>query len=267
MNKFKKIHLVTDDEPVGAGAAEALPGPFAGPEDELMDQLLRRTADELTREADFEGIRLRAVKAAEKKLARRERVRKAVRGALFTAASFLLCFAVIAVVKNAKNDPNSGKTIFANNNPAETRNNNGDIVTSVPSDVYVRRLDAGTVDGQEDVSEAVAEMFPENLPSGMTTMVDENSARTCALGVDSKGGEVTYVCSMESTSPIKLGLGEAGSVVDGDELTYYWQLSEGSFLSVRFTGFDREQADAMFYSLTQRMIELTPAPAETDAQE
>ena len=71
MKKERKIELVTDDfiEPPG----EELNG-----EQAEIDALLRAVADDCSNEIDFEGIKLRAVKAAEAKKAKRGRLRRAL---------------------------------------------------------------------------------------------------------------------------------------------------------------------------------------------
>lgn len=265
MRNENKIRLVTDEcaaenLPAADGAAESEPDPLGAFDPGGIDALLRQTADEMTAKVDFESIRNRALAAAKAKKAKRGRWRRAFGAAMVAAASVLFAFSLVSIIKPFSS-PKTGDVTALNS--AQPDRSGLDAVNSDRPSGDFRRIEAGTVTEFRDPDAdpvPAEELLPENLPDGMTTLIDEDSTRVCAMGLDTEGGEVSYVCSLETDAPIELALGEAGSIGEDGELTYYWQIAEGRYLSVRFTGFGQGEADSMFASLSRR---IAPNPEET----
>ena len=100
MKKYDHIRPVTDN--TAAEPAPIPPGGYTGveplPEDAEIDRILKLTADELTAEVDFAGIRERALKSAKAAKAKRGKLRRAVSYGLFAAASVFFGFALFTVL-------------------------------------------------------------------------------------------------------------------------------------------------------------------------
>ena len=268
MKTYKNISPVTDNtlEP-----GPVPPGGYTGvdvlPEDDEIDRILRLTADELTAEVDFAGIRDRAVAAAKAQKAKRNKLRRAVSYALFAAASVFLGIALFAVLGKINLSP-YGTIDALGTSPADNENSLFRGATPGADESSVRRTLVGTVseESAEEIANSVSELLPAQLPATMTTLVDQGSSLVCASGVDDSGDEVSYVCSINDSSPIALAVGQVGTLSDGDDTTYYWQVADGQYISMRFTGFEVQEADSMFESVAKRITE-NESSAESEPPE
>ena len=263
MKNEKKIRLLTDDMPDPLGVTGESIEPL-GEDQTLIDALLRMTADEMTAQVDFEGIRARALENAKAKKQKAARLRRAASYALFAAASLMVCFALVSVIGSMqRRNGNQYALNSAAPNGGETE------VRALPTAAegeLVRRAEIGTVsESEEDISKTVSDLLPDSLPDGMTTIVDTNAFKICATGTDPDGEELSCVCTIETSAPIVLALGEVGAVSEGDENIYYWQIADGQYLSFKFTGFETDDTDSMFTALsksitdTSHSAEVTPA--------
>lgn len=267
MKKYDHIRPVTDN--TAAEPAPVPPGGYTGveplPEDAEIDRILKLTADELTAEVDFAGIRERALKSAKAAKAKRGKLRRAVSYGLFAAASVFFGFALFTVLGKIHTAPH-GNVDVLNTQSADTDEGIFRGMTPGTDPNFVRRTTVGTVSEEEaeEIVNSVSELLPDALPDSMTTLVDQGSSRVCASGVDDEGTEVSYVCSIENSSPIALAVGQVGAMTDGEDTTYYWQLADGQFISMHFSGFEVKDADSMFESIAKRITE-GEAPAETTA--
>ena len=200
-----------------------------------IDELLRWAANESTAEIDFESIRLRAVESSRK--SKMQRIRR-IRALTAAGAAILLILFVFALTIGKINDctkdpqvsagltPNAGATPEPFSNPM-----------NLPSG-YDSFQNAGTV-----ADEAIknTNMFPQNLPSEMHKKVDNDSLRISAEGFDANGNRLYYDCEVVDVAPYQLSVGQVGSFSNGVDIVYYWQITSGTCLRVRFFGF--KQAD------------------------
>ena len=243
MKKERKIELVTDDfiEPPG----EELNG-----EQAEIDALLRAVADDCSNEIDFEGIKLRAVKAAEAKKAKRGRLRRALGYGMAAAASLVVGLFVWQAVKGF-GGVTKGSAVDAE---VPNQENSGLTKNDPVADaaVYV-----GTVsdDNYKVLFDSADELFPENLPDTMKREVDTEELKTMATGTDMRGSQLDYVCSVKTGKLDNLNVGEARSEKDSEGYWYYWQINEDHYLCAHFMGFDRGSAEEMFKSLANRIAE------------
>lgn len=233
--------------------------------DELaeIDALLRLVADESSASIDFETIKQRAVSSAKKKKQKRGKVRRAVSYALFGCAALVLGFSIYSSFNSAGNRVKDPSIVaYASESPKISPSKDpGDSRKGASGDqTPIWRMEAGAVssDAYKDITKKVSDLFPESLPDNMMKLVDESEAQIAALGTDGKGEEICYDFIMSTEPPIHLQTGEACSVEDGEYLVYYWQVSEENCVSVRFAGFEQEQADSMFNALAKRIVQIVP---------
>ena len=271
MKDKRRIQLVTDeyantvhadganDVSVSTDTEEAVPPGeewlFSSEAEAEIDALLRMTADELTAEVDFEGIRNRAVESAKARKAKRGRLRKAASYALFTAASLLLGVSLFSIIGHMRDPRPSGIDALNSSKPAETELFRGS--TNEPEADLVRKVEAGTVNDEstEEIVQTVSELFPASMPENVTRLVEADSKKVAAVGVGDNGEEVGYVCAIESSAPVQLSIGEAACVEKEGQLTYYWQINSDQVISVIFSGFEQTDADTIFDSLSRRITE------------
>ena len=226
-----------------------------------IDELLRLTADECTARIDFESIKARAVSAAKAKKNKRGRIRRAVSYALFACASLVIGFTVYSAFNSANhNDKNPNVVAYSSTEPKSTHNKGIDANKGGSGGDPIWRMEAGTVsdDTYKDITKKVSDLFPDALPETMIKLVDDSEAHITAVGTDGTGSEISYDFVMSTQPPIDLHTGEACSVEDGEYLVYYWQVSEENCVSVRFAGFEQQQADSMFSSLAKRIVQIVP---------
>lgn len=251
MKKERKIQLVTDDiiEPPG----EELTGVQAE-----IDALLRTVADDCSANIDFEGIKSRAVKAAEAKKAKRGRIRKAIGYGLITAASLLVGIAVIHSINQMKTPGPNTSAVDANAARSNTGSENQSAVESDWPTAENKRREVGSVSESEyrELSASSDALVPETLPDTLKKNVRENNGTVSATGSATKGGQLSYECSMEDGSArdgteTALKTGEAWFDEQGEELWVYWQVSDDHYMKVHFTGFDKEEAYKLFLSLSE----------------
>lgn len=211
-----------------------------------IDELLRWAANESTAEIDFESIRLRAVESSRK--SKMQRIRR-IRALTAAGAAILLILFVFALTIGKINDcakdpqvsagltPNAGATPEPFSDPM-----------SLPSG-YDSFQNAGTV-----ADEAIknTNMFPQNLPSEMHKKVDNDSLRISAEGFDANGNRLYYDCEVVDVAPYQLSVGQVGSFSDGVDIVYYWQITSGTCLRVRFFGFKQATAEMLFTSSPDR---------------
>lgn len=209
-----------------------------------IDELLRWAANESTAEIDFESIRLRAVESSRK--SKMQRVRR-IRALTAAGAAILLILFVFALTIGKINDcakdpqvsagltPNAGATPEPFSDPM-----------NLPSG-YDSFQNAGTV-----ADEAIknTNMFPQNLPSEMHKKVDNDSLRISAEGFDANGNRLYYDCEVVDVAPYQLSVGQVGSFSDGVDIVYYWQITSGTCLRVRFFGFKQATAEMLFNQLS-----------------
>lgn len=209
-----------------------------------IDELLRWAANESTAEIDFESIRLRAVESSRK--SKMQRIRR-IRALTAAGAAILLILFVFALTIGKINDcakdpqvsagltPNAGATPEPFSDPI-----------SLPSG-YDSFQNAGTV-----ADEAIknTNMFPQNLPSEMHKKVDNDSLRISAEGFDANGNRLYYDCEVVDVAPYQLSVGQVGSFSDGVDIVYYWQITSGTCLRVRFFGFKQATAEMLFNQLS-----------------
>ena len=202
-----------------------------------IDELLRWAANESTAEIDFESIRLRAVESSRK--SKMQRIRR-IRALTAAGAAILLILFVFALTIGKINDctkdpqvsagltPNAGATPEPFSDPM-----------NLPSG-YDSFQNAGTV-----ADEAIknTNMFPQNLPSEMHKKVDNDSLRISAEGFDANGNRLYYDCEVVDVAPYQLSVGQVGSFSDGVDIVYYWQITSGTCLRVRFFGFKQATAE------------------------
>lgn len=209
-----------------------------------IDELLRWAANESTAEIDFESIRLRAVESSRK--SKMQRIRR-IRALTAAGAAILLILFVFALTIGKINDcakdpqvsagltPNAGATPEPFSDPM-----------NLPSG-YDSFQNAGTV-----ADEAIrnTNMFPQNLPSEMHKKVDNDSLRISAEGFDANGNRLYYDCEVVDVAPYQLSVGQVGSFSDGVDIVYYWQITSGTCLRVRFFGFKQATAEMLFNQLS-----------------
>ncbi|MBO4879133.1 MAG: hypothetical protein IK064_02080 [Clostridia bacterium] len=248
MKTERKIRLLTDEtiDP---------PGTELCGEEAQIDALLRSVADECSAKVDFEGIKQRAIAAAEAKKARRRRIRRAVGAGLAAAASFMFAFFLISALRTAKPD-NKGNQM-AMNTDVPKKDPASITETSTTKNGYAHTLEAGALPeaDYQVILDSVTELFPDELPATMRRLSDNAAEKIVASGVDSKGGEIGYVCSIEDGASKGLSVGEAGSIEEDDDISYYWQITDGNYLKIQFIGFSEEAADRMFKSLASRITD------------
>lgn len=221
-----------------------------------IDELLRWAANESTAEIDFESIRLRAVESSRK--SKMQRIRR-IRALMAAGAAILLILFVFALTIGKINDctkdpqvsagltPNAGATPEPFSDPM-----------NLPSG-YDSFQNAGTV-----ADEAIknTNMFPQNLPSEMHKKVDNDSLRISAEGFDANGNRLYYDCEVVDVAPYQLSVGQVGSFSDGVDIVYYWQITSGTCLRVRFFGFKQATAEMLFNQLSGQ---ITGASGKTAA--
>lgn len=209
-----------------------------------IDELLRWAANESTAEIDFKSIRLRAVESSRK--SKMQRIRR-IRALTAAGAAILLILFVFALTIGKINDcakdpqvsagltPNAGATPEPFSDPM-----------NLPSG-YDSFQNAGTV-----ADEAIknTNMFPQNLPSEMHKKVDNDSLRISAEGFDANGNRLYYDCEVVDVAPYQLSVGQVGSFSDGVDIVYYWQITSGTCLRVRFFGFKQATAEMLFNQLS-----------------
>lgn len=93
-------------------------------------------------------------------------------------------------------------------------------------------------------------MFPQNLPSEMHKKVDNDSLRISAEGFDANGNRLYYDCEVVDVAPYQLSVGQVGSFSNGVDIVYYWQITSGTCLRVRFFGFKQATAEMLFNQLS-----------------
>ena len=191
-----------------------------------IDELLRWAANESTAEIDFESIRLRAVESSRK--SKMQRIRR-IRALTAAGAAILLILFVFALTIGKINDCAKDPQVSAGLTP-----------------------NAG----------ATPEPFsdPMNLPSGydsfqnagteMHKKVDNDSLRISAEGFDANGNRLYYDCEVVDVAPYQLSVGQVGSFSDGVDIVYYWQITSGTCLRVRFFGFKQATAEMLFNQLS-----------------
>ena len=209
-----------------------------------IDELLRWAANESTAEIDFESIRLRAVESSRK--SKMQRIRR-IRALTAAGAAILLILFVFALTIGKINDcakdpqvsagltPNAGATPEPFSDPM-----------NLPSG-YDSFQNAGTV---ADEAIKSTNMFPQNLPSEMHKKVDNDSLRISAEGFDANGNRLYYDCEVVDVAPYQLSVGQVGSFSDGVDIVYYWQITSGTCLRVRFFGFKQATAEMLFNQLS-----------------
>lgn len=209
-----------------------------------IDELLRWAANESTAEIDFESIRMRAVESSRK--SKMQRIRR-IRALTAAGAAILLILFVFALTIGKINDcakdlqvsagltPNAGATPEPFSDPM-----------NLPSG-YDSFQNAGTV-----ADEAIknTNMFPQNLPSEMHKKVDNDSLRISAEGFDANSNRLYYDCEVVDVAPYQLSVGQVGSFSDGVDIVYYWQITSGTCLRVRFFGFKQATAEMLFNQLS-----------------
>ncbi len=95
-------------------------------------------------------------------------------------------------------------------------------------------------------------MFPQNLPSEMHKKVDNDSLRISAEGFDANGNRLYYDCEVVDVAPYQLSVGQVGSFSDGVDIVYYWQITSGTCLRVRFFGLSRQPLKCSLTSFPDR---------------
>ena len=253
MKTDRKIQLVTDE------TVNIEDIPMTETEAEI-DALLRMTADESTAEVDFDRIRRLAVEGARTKLARRNKIRKAIGGGLIAAAAVMLCFSVLSVLNvfGGRNAGPNSAAVDAYVSDIPSKEWNTENATQEPVLDNVRPVEDGIVSSEtyNELRGSVSELIPEELQIDLGNAkknVDPTNSSVSITGSDKRGGALGYSCTICDGVSDELEVGQVGTVQEGDELIYFWQMNEDHYMMVRFTGFQKKDADRLFDSLTKRI--------------
>lgn len=84
----------------------------------------------------------------------------------------------------------------------------------------------------------------------MHKKVDNDSLRISAEGFDANGNRLYYDCEVVDVAPYQLSVGQVGSFSNGVDIVYYWQITSGTCLRVRFFGFKQATAEMLFNQLS-----------------
>lgn len=230
-----------------------------------IDSLLRLEADTATAAVDFASIKSKALAAHKKKTVKRNRF---WRYAVSAAAALLFCFGAAMITNGLFGSHNGDIDIYNSRNPNGETDNATEFPmkgTDTPNDTTPEPFSSSLPDSyksqvfagvpNKSTTDNLAELFPAELPDYMNKSVDESKSLTLAQGVDAYGNVQYFDCMILTSAPYGLEVGEAGSFSDGDDFVYYWQISDAKCLRVRFFGFTQSDAQNLFKTLSQKVLD------------
>lgn len=230
-------------------------------EDELagIDTLLNEASNAATARVDFASIKQRAIKQAKRKKHKR------FFSYVAAAACMLLCFGMVGAalsnhrqygnidVKRPTDEPDNNNTHIPEKTPSVTF---GD--SNMPNE-YTTLMSIGVpTKGGSSGEIKPDELYPDELPNYMIRRVDDHNDEgkkyVIAEGKDDEGLIKYFDCSFVEEAPHDLSIGQVGAFEDDNKCMFYWQISEGYCLRVRFFGFKKEEASRLFIDMTNDIL-------------